>query len=54
MDLILRGLFQHPHLFTLSRWLLAAVFLTWAGGKLRDRRAFILCPSFSGFPAHRV
>jgi len=40
MDLILRGLFQHPHLLTLCRWLLAAVFLTSAGGKLRDRRAF--------------
>lgn len=31
---------QHPYLLVLARWLLAAVFLTSALGKLRDRRAF--------------
>jgi len=34
-------LLQHPVLITLVRWLLAAIFLTSALGKLRDRRAFV-------------
>jgi len=31
----------HPDLLVLARWLLAAIFLASAFGKLRDRRAFI-------------
>jgi uncharacterized membrane protein YphA (DoxX/SURF4 family) len=32
---------QHPSLLLLARWLLAAIFLISAFGKLRDRRGFV-------------